>query len=209
MNPHFWWYVARAAGLSSWLFGATSITTGLLLSSDATTKPRPNWQLDLHRYQGAVSLSLLGLHISALIADSYSHFSVIGVLVPFASEWRPGAVAWGVIAMWVFVAVEVSSLMRRRIGKRTWKVIHMSSLGAFSASTVHFITAGADARNRLALVAIAVVCSLNAGLLLFRVVAAPRVRRPVPVRPARPALGGPNRGTARPVPAEAWHDGAQ
>jgi Ferric reductase like transmembrane component len=209
MNPHFWWYVARAAGLSSWLFGATSITTGLLLSSDATTKPRPNWQLDLHRYQGAVSLSLLGLHVSALIADSYSHFSATSVLVPFASEWRRGAVAWGVIAMWVFLAVEVSSLMRRRIGKRTWKVIHMSSLGAFAASTVHFITAGTDARNRLALVAIAVVCSLNTGLLVFRVLAAPRARRPFTERPSRPSSTTSQPLTAKPVPAEAWHDGAR
>lgn len=71
MNVHFWWYEARGSGISSWFFGATPVMTGLILSSEATLTPRPNRQLDLHRYQGALSVSMLALHISVLEAQSF------------------------------------------------------------------------------------------------------------------------------------------
>lgn len=179
MIAHFWWYVARGAGISSWLFGATSVMTGLLLSSKATLKPRPNWQLDLHRYQGAVSVSMLALHIAALVADSYSHFTLSRVFVPFASSWKPLAVAWGIVAMYLLITVEVTSLLRKRLSEKVWHTIHLSSLAGYLLSTVHFFQAGTDHRRAPALVAIVVMTGLNLGLLSFRILADPRARRVV------------------------------
>ncbi len=186
MSAHFWWYVARGAGISSWFFGATSVMTGLLLSSKATLKPRPNWQLDLHRYQGAVCLSMLALHVSALVADSYSHFTLSGILVPFASSWKPLAVAWGIVTMYLLVTVEVTSLLRKRLSERVWHTIHFSSLVAYLLSTAHFFEAGTDHRRAPALLAIVAMTGLNLGLLSFRILADPRARRAVG-RPPRVA----------------------
>lgn len=177
MSTHFWWYVARGAGISSWLFGATSVMTGLLLSSKATLRPRPNWQLDLHRYQGALSVSMLALHLSALVADSYSHFTVWGLLIPYASSWKPLAVAWGIVAMYLLIVVEVTSLLRKRLSEKVWHTIHLSSLVGYILSTAHFLQAGTDHRRAPALLAIVAMTAANLGLLCFRFLAAPRARR--------------------------------
>ena len=177
MNPHFWWYLARGSGISSWFFGGTSLMTGLLLSSKATLKPRPNWQLDLHRYQGAVCLSMVALHISALVADSYSHFTLAGVFIPFASSWKSLAVAWGIVAMYLLLTVEVTSLLRKRLSEKVWHVIHLSSLIAYLVSTAHFFQAGTDHRRIPSLLAIVGMTGLNLGLLSFRVLAEPRALR--------------------------------
>ena len=184
MNAHFWWYVARGAGISAWLFGATSVMTGLLLSSKATLKPRPNWQLDLHRYQGAVSVSMVALHLSALVADSYSHFTLSGIFVPYASSWKPLPVAWGIVAIYLLITVEVTSLLRKRLSEKVWHTIHVSSLVAYLLSTAHFFQAGTDSRRVPALMAIALMTGLNLGLLSFRILADPRARRGVG-RPGR------------------------
>ena len=133
MTPHLWWYVSRGAGITSWFFGGTSVMTGLLLSSKAALRPRPNWQLDLHRYQATLSLSMLALHLASLIADSYTHFGVREILVPAASAWKPLAVAWGVVAMYLLVAVEATSLVRTKIPKKVWRAV--SKLSTDSAGT--------------------------------------------------------------------------
>ena len=190
MNTHFWWYLARGSGISSWFFGATSVMTGLVLSSKATLTPRPNWQLDLHRYQGALSLSMLALHISALVADTYSHFTLSGIFIPFASSWKPLPVAWGIVAMYLLITVELTSLLRKRLSERVWHTIHLSSLVAYLLSTAHFFQAGTDHRRAPALLAIVAMTGLNLGLLSFRILADPRARRVVG-RPPRAALTDP------------------
>jgi methionine sulfoxide reductase heme-binding subunit len=177
MNPHVWWYLARGAGITSWFFGGTAVMTGLALSSKATLKPRPNWQLDLHRYQGALSLSMLALHLASLVADSYTHFGIQEILLPSASAWKPLAVAWGVIAMYLLAAVEITSLLRKRIPPRVWRAVHLSSLVAYLLSTAHFLQAGTDRRRMAVLVLCIAMTGMNLALLSFRLLAAPRARR--------------------------------
>jgi methionine sulfoxide reductase heme-binding subunit len=177
MNSHLWWYLARGAGITSWFFGATSVMTGLLLSSKATLKPRPNWQLDLHRYQGALSLSMLGLHLASLVADSYAHFGLREILVPAASTWKPLAVSWGVVAMYLLGAVQITSLLRKRIPPRIWRAVHLSSLLAYLLSTAHFWQAGTDHKRAAALLLVVAMTGINLALLSFRLLAAPRSRR--------------------------------
>ena len=176
MNPHLWWYVARAAGFTSWLFAATSVATGLLLSSKASMRPRPNWQLDLHRHQAALALALLALHIAALVADSYSHFTASSILIPFASTWKPLAVASGIIAMYLLITVQVTSLLRKHMPAKVWKTIHLSSLLAYLLSTAHFLQAGTDHRRAPVLIVIIAITATNLGLLSFRILASPRER---------------------------------
>jgi methionine sulfoxide reductase heme-binding subunit len=186
MNPHFWWYVARGAGFTSWLFGATSVATGLLMSSKATMRPRPNWQLDLHRHQGSITLSMLALHLGALVADNYSHFSLADLTLPMVSSWKPLAVAWGIVAMYLLITVQVTSLLRKRLSQKVWHTIHLSSLVAYVLTTAHFLQAGTDHRRFPILVLIVAVSAINVSLLSFRLLASPRSRRDASGGGARP-----------------------
>ena len=71
------WYVARAAGLVGWGLLAAATLWGLALSTKVLGKrPRPNWLLDLHRWLGGVALVFTGVHVVALLADTYVHFGV-------------------------------------------------------------------------------------------------------------------------------------
>lgn len=146
MNEQVWWYVARASGLVAWLLAIASILWGLALSTRALGKqPRAPWLLDLHRFLGGATIVLTAVHVGALIADSYVTFTVADVLVPWASEWRPTAVAWGVLAFWLLVAIQLSSMAMRRLPKRLWRVVHLSSYVVAILATVHGLGAGTDA----------------------------------------------------------------
>ena len=92
-------YVARSSGFVTLVLSGAAVVWGLLLSTRIIRDRRlPKWLLDLHRFLGGLSVAGLALHLGALVADSYVHFGVRDLLVPFASSWRPVAVAWGVIA---------------------------------------------------------------------------------------------------------------
>lgn len=151
-HPELWWYLSRATGITAWVASLGSLLAGLALATRALgTKPKGPWLLDVHRGLAGVTVAFTGLHVAALAADSYVHFGVADVLVPFASDWKPLAVAFGVVAMWLQAAVQVSSLAMRRLPKRVWRTIHLSSHGAAVSATLHALTAGTDARHPLVL----------------------------------------------------------
>lgn len=148
MNEHFWWYVARSTGLVAWVLATAAVLWGLFLSTRALGKrPPAPWLLDLHRYLGGLTIAFVGVHMAALVADNYTHFDLAGLFVPMASEWQPGPVAWGIAAFYLLVAVQLSSLWMRRIPKKVWRAIHLSSYLVFLGGTVHGVAAGTDASH--------------------------------------------------------------
>lgn len=183
-HTQLFWFIARAAGVTAWIFSASSVFTGLVLSSKSLKQPRPNWQLDLHRHQGTVAIAALALHLGALVADSFIHVGILDVVVPLHMSWKPGPVAWGVVAMYALVVVEVSSLLRAKLSKRTWRAIHQLSFFVYVASTVHFIQAGTDRYNVALQWVILIATVVNVTALTLRLLARPKSSRGRSVRPA-------------------------
>lgn len=188
-----WWYANRASGLVAWALLAGSVILGLLLSGKALgRKVRPNWLQDLHRGLSGLAVAFVGVHVAAAVADSYVHFGLADVTVPFASGWKPVAIAWGIVSAYLLLAVEGSSLLRKHLPKKTWKLIHLASYPLFLSATAHGLTAGTDMPTTLGIGIAAGTTAAIAGLTAHRVVSeiekskqppAPRI----PARPARPA----------------------
>jgi len=151
VNEQLWWYVARSTGLVAWAVLTLSLLWGIALSTRLLgKKARPAWLLDLHRYLGGLATVFTGVHLAALVADSYVDFGPVDLLVPMASAWRPGPVAWGVAALYLLVAVEVTSLAKKRLPMKVWRKAHLLSLPLWVTATAHFALAGTDTANRLA-----------------------------------------------------------
>jgi predicted ferric reductase len=142
------WYAARGSGMVTWALVTASLLWGLALSTRLIRrKGAPAWILDLHRFLGTLSIVFLGVHLLAIWADNYVHFGARELFVPMASEWRPGAVAWGVVATYLLVAIQVTSWALRYIPRRLWRAVHLTSFALFVTATVHGFTAGADNEN--------------------------------------------------------------
>jgi predicted ferric reductase len=180
MNSTILWYAARAGGIVAWALAASSVVWGLALSTRALGKrPRPAWLFDLHRFLGALALIFTGVHVVAVLADTYVHFSLLNVLVPFTGSWRPVAVAWDVIGLYLLLAVELTSLARARISKRMWRRVHFASFALFAFSRLHALTAGTDRSSSPFLLSVIATCAVVVVLTAIRV-----VRSAGPARPA-------------------------
>ncbi len=184
MSSHLWWYVARASGIVAWGLVSASVAMGLWLSLRLTRRrPKPAWVLDLHRFLGGLSVTFIGIHLAGLVADSYVSFGPGELLVPLASAWSPVAVAWGIVAMYMLLAVEATSLMMRRIPRRLWHGIHLTSYAVFALSTIHLVAAGTDSGNPVLQWAVLVVTGLIGFLTAARLLGARRGGANAPARP--------------------------
>ncbi len=171
MNEQIWWFAARSGGIVAWVLVTLSVCWGLFLSTKAAAKAsQPAKLLDLHRFLGGLSVTFTGVHIVGLVGDSYVQFGWLDILVPWASEWKPTAVAWGVIAFWLLIAVELTSLFMKKMPRAVWRQVHRASFGLYIFATVHGIQAGSDTLNdwyRMAMLAsINVVAFLTVLLVL-------------------------------------------
>jgi DMSO/TMAO reductase YedYZ heme-binding membrane subunit len=149
---------------------AASVIWGLALSTKVTNgRPRPNWLLDLHRFLGAAALVFTGIHVGSIMLDSYVHFGPTEVLVPLTGNWHPLAVGWGIVSTYLLAAVELTSLLRRRISKRLWRSVHFASFAVFVLSTVHLLTAGTDRSEPALRVGVYVTVATVVALTALRV----------------------------------------
>ncbi|MEQ8839429.1 MAG: ferric reductase-like transmembrane domain-containing protein [Acidimicrobiales bacterium] len=131
----------------TWTTATASVVMGLMLSTRAVRARTGPWFLDLHRFLGGISVVFLIAHMGTLWLDSYEDFGPRELFVPGASDWRTEAIAWGIIAAYLLIAVEVTSLLRSRVSKALWRVVHLSSFVAMVAGSYHAYLAGSDVEN--------------------------------------------------------------
>ncbi len=201
VDPKVWWYVSRASGLVSWSLLALAVLWGLLISTKTLSKSTsPAWLLGLHRHLGGLAVVFVLVHMGALMLDHYAPFTVRELLVPMAATWKPGAVAWGVVAFYLLIAVEITSLLGRRFPKQWWRRVHMLSFALFVIATIHLFVAGTERSNQAVIFSTVIVTTVVLFLLVIRLLArfaprAPTARVPAAARSAgrsQPAAGAPS-----------------
>jgi predicted ferric reductase len=172
-NNQIWWYTARSSGVVAWIMLTASVLFGLTLSTRAFgTRPRPNWLLDLHRFLGGAAVVFTGAHLASLALDTFVSFGPLELFVPFASSYRPTAVAWGIVSFYALLAIEITSLLRKHLSKRAWRATHYASFPLFVMATVHAVTAGTDSSTTLLRAAVLGSAAAVAALSAVRVMQA-------------------------------------
>ena len=145
MNSHLTWYVARGSGILTWALLVASMIWGLLYATRLMRRRVSLWWLlGVHRFLGVLAIVFTIVHVVALILDQYIDFHLTDVLIPFTSNWHPVATAWGIIAMYLLVTIEVTSLLKSRLPHRWWRNVHLASYPLFALATVHSLSAGTD-----------------------------------------------------------------
>lgn len=182
MSEQIWWYIARSGGIVALILAAASVIWGLLLSSGYLDRnPPKKWLLSLHSWLGGLTVTFTGIHVLGLWLDSFIQYSIADLFVPFASDKAPGRwpIAWGVISFYFLLAVQGTSMMMKRLPRRWWRVIHMSSYGVLVMGIVHGAQAGTDISNPIYIAGVLAVALTTIYLTTYRVLTRRRPRRSV------------------------------
>jgi sulfoxide reductase heme-binding subunit YedZ len=166
------WFATRGSGIVSLILFSAVACLGLLAVARAQSAAWPRFlTVELHRNLALLSVAFLGLHIVTAILDPFTSLGIAAAVIPLASSYRPVAVALGVISVDLTLAVIITSLLRERIGQRTWRAVHWAAYGAWPLAVAHTITAGSDALA-IWMLAITVACVMAVGAcLLWRLTA--------------------------------------
>jgi methionine sulfoxide reductase heme-binding subunit len=141
------WFVSRASGLA--LLTAISATVALGVAARLGSAPKRWSRLalgELHRTLALFLVSFLVLHVATAIGDPYVTIGWAATVLPFASPYRTLAIGLGALAVDLGGAVLITSLVRRRLGYRSWRAVHWLAYLAWPVAFVHSITAGQDLR---------------------------------------------------------------
>jgi sulfoxide reductase heme-binding subunit YedZ len=172
------WFATRGAGAVSLLMFTASVALGLVTVARFQAAGWPRFfNYELHRRISLLSIVFLAIHILAAVFDPFTKLGLGAALVPLASSYRPVQVALGVIAMYLFVALIVTSLLRRRIGERAWRAVHWTSYAMWPLALAHGITAGTDATTTWMLAIDILSIAVVAGALWWRIAAGNPNRR--------------------------------
>jgi sulfoxide reductase heme-binding subunit YedZ len=193
------WFATRGAGIVSLLLFSAVACLGLLSVARTQSARWPRFlTVELHRTLALLSVAFLAVHIATAVFDPFTHLGIAAALVPLASAYRPLPVAFGVVSVYLVAAVVVTSLLRDRVGHRTWRAIHWTSYASWPLAVEHTLTAGSDAFTPW-LLAFTAACVIAVGLALLI--------RGISGETNRSRLDAVTRGTADPIAVEAaWRN---
>jgi methionine sulfoxide reductase heme-binding subunit len=136
------WLVSRASGLILLVLFSVVMVLGVATRTGATTRRWPRFAVaELHRTLSLFAVALLGLHVATAVLDPYVSIGWIAVVLPFTSHYETLAIGAGTLAVDLGGAVLITTLLRRKLGLRTWRAVHYLAYLAWPVAFVHAIRA--------------------------------------------------------------------
>lgn len=157
-GPSAYWYLTRSTGAVALLLLTCTVALGVADVSRLQSERVPRFVIDsLHRSLSLLALAFIALHVLTSVLDSFASISIIDAFVPFVGSYRPFWLGLGAVALDLFLAVIVTSLLRARIGLRGWRTVHWLAYASWPVALVHAFGTGSDA-SRGWLQLLAAVC---------------------------------------------------
>jgi sulfoxide reductase heme-binding subunit YedZ len=172
---HEWWLASRAAGIVAMLLVSVSVGLGLANAAKLIPPRSRRTLIAIHEQTALAALIAIAAHGLLLLPDHWLHPGV-GIAVPFVIDYRPLAVAAGIVAGYAAALLGLSFYVRRKIGARLWRKLHMGTLGVYVLALIHTITAGTDAGTPWLLGILGATAAPIVGLLAVRATARPAAR---------------------------------
>jgi len=141
------WYADRGTGAVAMVLLTVTVVLGLGTTVRWKSPVWPKYvSVPLHQNISLLIVCFLVVHVATAILDPFARLGLKDALVPFSSWYRPLWLGFGVVAAELVAALVVTSLLRRYIGFRVWRLIHWFSYLTWPLALLHGLGTGTDAR---------------------------------------------------------------
>jgi len=146
VGPSAYWYLARGTGAVALVLLTASVVFGILGSVRFVSAPRwPRFAIDsVHRDVSLLVIVVLVVHVVTSVLDSFAPIRLIDAVLPFGSAYRPLWMGLGALSFDLLLALVITSLMRRRLGYRSWRAVHWLAYASWPIAVIHGIGIGTD-----------------------------------------------------------------
>lgn len=185
MNSQTSWHLTRSVATVAYLTITASAAWGLILSSKIAKDVAPApITLEMHQTLSWLGVGMAAFHGYLLLFDTYYHYVLTDLVVPFTGPYRPEPVGLGTIGLYLLYLTSASFSWRAWMGQKAWRWIHYLTFPAFILATVHGWLSGTDSVDwsmRIMYIAsVAVILFLTN----YRLMAGRKVRREAPQQAA-------------------------
>jgi methionine sulfoxide reductase heme-binding subunit len=142
------WFASRATGVISLILFSIVAILGILVNRQGRLPGLPRFAVTgLHRNLSLLTVVFLGTHIVTAIVDGYAHIPWLSTVVPFTSGYERFWIGLGTVAVDLFAALIVTSLLRDRLKPSVWRAIHWLAYVSYPVIVVHSLGAYKDLRS--------------------------------------------------------------
>ncbi|MFF4504169.1 ferric reductase-like transmembrane domain-containing protein [Streptomyces sp. NPDC001401] len=145
MTSETLWYANRATGAVCLVLFTVVVLLGIAVKLRGRLPGLPRFgTVSLHRTLSLTATAFLALHIALAVTDSYVNIGILDAVVPFVSDYQPLWLGLGTVAVDLMLAVLITSLLRARMGHRTWRAVHWLAYASWPVALIHGIGIGTD-----------------------------------------------------------------
>ena len=142
------WFASRATGVISLILFSVVAILGILVNRQGRLPGLPRFAVTgLHRNLSLLTVAFLGTHIVTAIVDGYAHIPWLSTVVPFTSGYERFWIGLGAVAIDLFAALIVTSLLRDRLRPSVWRAIHWLAYVCYPVVVAHSIGAYKDLKS--------------------------------------------------------------
>lgn len=140
------WYLIRGTGLVTLILFTLVVALGIATTKRMRVARLPKFvTLALHRNVALLAAAFLGVHIVTSMLDSYAHVGLRQIFVPLGATHYGLFLGLGALSFDLMLAVLVTSLLRHRLGLRTWSAVHRLAYVSWPIALAHAVGTGSDA----------------------------------------------------------------
>ena len=119
------WYATRGAGVVSLVLLTGVVVLGIVSAMRWQTASWPRFlTTGLHRNLALTTLIFLAIHVVTAVVDPFTALGWEAAIVPFSSPYRRFWLGLGVVAIYLLLAIVLTSLLRPLFGPRVWRIVH-------------------------------------------------------------------------------------
>ncbi len=142
------WYVSRATGVVALVLLTCVVVLGIMVRRGRALPGLPRYGTwSLHRSLSLFAVAFVAVHVISAIADPYVTIGIAAAVIPFTSPYETLWLGLGAISLDLVIALVATSLLRARIGRRTWRAIHWLSYAAWPVALAHSFGSSRDLQH--------------------------------------------------------------
>jgi sulfoxide reductase heme-binding subunit YedZ len=150
--------VSVVTGLVSMVLLTVVVLLGITVNRHGRLPGLPSFAgLRLHRYCSLLAVTLIAVHVLTAVAMSNARIGLAAAVIPSVTLW----LGVGAVSFDLLVALVVTSLLRRHLGRRWWRTVHWLAYACWPLAMAHSIAEGPGLRaGRLFDLAVACVLAV-------------------------------------------------
>lgn len=137
------WYLMRGSGFVALILLTITVSLGV---ANVARLARGGWTRTVaalvHRNVSLLAVVFLVLHVLTAISDPYVKVPLLATLVPGASGYAPLWIGLGALSVDLLIAVVVTSLVRSRLPRRAWQLVHWLAYLCWPLAMFHSVGSG-------------------------------------------------------------------